>query len=467
MMKKHRSGIAAGTALVAMLAAACGSSGSSSASGATTPTTSSGGSSSSTTASSSSAPSTTTTTISSGAYHGGVKISYATFGSTAGMQSVVTSFNRKYSGKYYATVTAVPYAQYAALLSADLSAHKAPDMFSGSYTPGVYYSRLGLTYPIAPFLKTAGINPTTDFPRSEWNPALQVNGTYYSAPVAAFGTALFWNKTLFKKAGLNPNKPPTTGAQVISDAQALKKAGVKYPIIQGTGKGTNDFEYPSLVYQFGGKMGQGTTCKALFNSTAGKQALTWEKNLIYKYKVSPAGASTNEDLTQFAAGTEGMAILPAINAGSFITQLGKAKFGVDPLPKIGSNSSDFLGQNYVWVFKQPGMTAAKKKAIGLFLGAMYRHDSVALATQGGVVPSYLPALSSSAVKNGPYFSAQYAMVKTGVLNPPIPNWGTVTAVPLYDYVQNALLNRQSVTAALAEAQTKTNQLTKTLPGCTQ
>jgi multiple sugar transport system substrate-binding protein len=84
-----------------------------------------------------------------------------------------------------------------------------------------------------------------------------------------------------------------------------------------------------------------------------------------------------------------------------------------------------------------------------------------------VVPAYLPALTSSAVRNGPYFAAQDAMVKTGRLNPAIPNWGTVTAVPLYDYVENALLNRQSISSALSEAQTKTNQLTSTLPGCTQ
>lgn len=421
----------------------------------------------STGAAASAAPSPTSSSVNGGAYHGGIKISFQGFGSFAGVQQVVAAFNKQYSGKYYVTATSVPYQQYAALLSSSLSAHNAPDIFSGSFTPSVYYARLGLTMPIAPLLADGGINPSTDFPSSEWNNQMLVNGTHYSAPQAAFGTALFYNKALFKKAGLNPNQPPTTGAQVIADAQAMKKAGVKYPIILGVGKGTQDFLYPSLVYQFGGTMGNASTCASLFNSTAGANALSWEKSLIYTYHVAPVGPSTNEDVTQFAAGTEGMAFLPAINQGQFLTSMGMSKFGTAPLPKIGGSNADFLGQNYMWVFKNSNDTPAKLKGIGLFLGALYKQDSVPLATQGGVVPSYLPALNSSAVRSGPYFTAQNAMVTTGRLNPAIPNWGTVTAVPLYDYVQNALLNRQSVSSALNEAQTKTNQLTSTLPGCSQ
>jgi multiple sugar transport system substrate-binding protein len=450
MGKQSRRGVAAVLAL-GMLTAACASTKS-----ATTPETSS-----------SSASSTTTSTIAAGAYHGGIKISYEGFGSFAGVQQVVAAFNKKYSGKYYVSATAVPYTQYAALLSSALSSHTAPDIFSGSFTPSVYYTRLGLTEPITPILEDGGINPSADFPASEWNAKLTVNGVHYAAPQAAFGTALFWNKQLFAKAGLNPNSPPKTGAQVIADAEALKKAGVKYPIILGVGKGTQDFLYPSLVYQFGGKMGNPSTCAALFNSTAGAKALAWEKSLIYTYHVAPVGPSTNEDLAQFTAGTEGMTILPAIDQGTFLKSMSEKKFGTDPLPEIGNNRADFLGQNYIWVFRNASDSASKLKGIGLFLGMLYRDSSVALAVQGGVVPSYKPVLTDSQVTSGPYFQEQDAMVHTGVLNPAIPNWGTVTAVPLYDYVENALLNRQSISAALAEAEVKTNELTSTLPGCTK
>jgi multiple sugar transport system substrate-binding protein len=51
------------------------------------------------------------------------------------------------------------------------------------------------------------------------------NGQYYGFPAYADLSIMYYNKTLFKKAGLNPNKPPATFAQILSDAQAITKLG--------------------------------------------------------------------------------------------------------------------------------------------------------------------------------------------------------------------------------------------------
>jgi len=435
-----RSGCALALAVLATVTAACGSSSHPAASA---------------------KPSSTTTTIATGKYAGGVKITYWSFGADADYGTLLTRFNRKYSGKYYVEFREVPYTDYAALLSTAITSHTEPDIFEGSFTPSIYFAYLNLEVPIVPLLHDGGIHPTRDFPSSLWNKT-SVNGVHYAAPVDAFGTALFYNKALFKKAGLNPNDPPTTGAALITDAEQMKRSGkVPYPIIQGVGKGTNDFEYPSLVYQFGGTMGNPATGKAEFDSTAGKAALNWEKSLIFTYKVAPKAPSTGEDLTEFADGKEGMAILPAINDVALAKDL-KGNLGMVPLPKIGYNRDDFLGQNYWWVFKAPNMNANTEKGIGLLFGYLYRHSQAYAA--GGTVPSYLPVANSSSVKSALFYRSQVAMVTSGRINPAIPNWGTVTAVPLYDYVENALLGRESVSAALAQAAVKTDELVRTLPG---
>ena len=36
---------------------------------------------------------------------------------------------------------------------------------------------------------------------------------------------LWYNKTLFSQAGLDPNKPPTTFAEILTDAKTIKKLG--------------------------------------------------------------------------------------------------------------------------------------------------------------------------------------------------------------------------------------------------
>src|SRR5215467_1869252 len=50
-------------------------------------------------------------------------------------------------------------------------------------------------------------------------------GKEYGVPYWADLSVLWYNKTLFKQAGLDPNKPPTTYAEILSDAQAINKLG--------------------------------------------------------------------------------------------------------------------------------------------------------------------------------------------------------------------------------------------------
>jgi multiple sugar transport system substrate-binding protein len=336
-------------------------------------------------------------------------------------------------------------------------------VFGASWTPSVYYAREGLELPIQPFVKAAGIN-TADFPSGMYGAPTLVNRVNYSIPLDAFGTALFYNKALFKKAGLNPADPPATGAQFVADALAMKKAGVKYPVIIGADKTTQDFLYPSLVYQFGGVMGDPKTCGALFDSKAGIAAATWEKDLTYKYKVAPTGPSVGEDLDEFGKGAVGMVMLPAINQGGLLKDLG-ANLGVAPLPKIGTaNDKDFVGQQYLWVFKTTASTTPQgAKGVAILLKAIYGQELKTIATQNGIIPTYSPALG--AVKTMPFFAQQNYMVQKGEINPAIPNWGTVTGVPLYNNLDNVLLNKTSVSAGIHEAMVQTNELTATLPAC--
>ncbi len=51
------------------------------------------------------------------------------------------------------------------------------------------------------------------------------NGRYYGTPYVADMSVLWYNKTLFRRAGLNPGKPPASYAQILSDARKIKALG--------------------------------------------------------------------------------------------------------------------------------------------------------------------------------------------------------------------------------------------------
>jgi len=142
---RARSGCALALAVLATATAACGSSSHPAASA---------------------KPSSTTTTIATGKYAGGVKITYWSFGADADYGTLLTRFNRKYSGKYYVEFREVPYTDYAALLSTAITSHTEPDIFEGSFTPSIYFAYLNLEVPIVPLLHDGGIHPTRDFPSS-------------------------------------------------------------------------------------------------------------------------------------------------------------------------------------------------------------------------------------------------------------------------------------------------------------
>ena len=63
---------------------------------------------------------------------------------------------------------------------------------------------------------------------SKYNKAVLAEGTdskgqIVALPKGAYAQALHYNRKLFTEAGLNPNKPPTTWAQVETDALAISQ----------------------------------------------------------------------------------------------------------------------------------------------------------------------------------------------------------------------------------------------------
>jgi raffinose/stachyose/melibiose transport system substrate-binding protein len=52
------------------------------------------------------------------------------------------------------------------------------------------------------------------------------NGKLWAAPLYLLGIPLAYNKDLFKQAGLDPEKPPTTFDELLQDCETLKKAGI-------------------------------------------------------------------------------------------------------------------------------------------------------------------------------------------------------------------------------------------------
>ena len=73
--------------------------------------------------------------------------------------------------------------------------------------------------------------PMTDAEKAAYYPhivdTVTFDGTQWGVPIAFSTKAFYWNKDLFAQAGLDPESPPTTWAEEIAAAKAIKeKTGI-------------------------------------------------------------------------------------------------------------------------------------------------------------------------------------------------------------------------------------------------
>src|SRR5581483_8323738 len=122
-----------------------------------------------------------------------------------------------------------PFNSYFTLERAAVATKRGPDVVFNYASPAIFDYYEGLL-PL-----TTYVTPEQRKDLTGWEPVstgLSVHGTPYGVPYFSQGIVFYYNKALFRKAGLNPQTPPRTWAQLLADCAALKKAGI-VPIVAG------------------------------------------------------------------------------------------------------------------------------------------------------------------------------------------------------------------------------------------
>jgi multiple sugar transport system substrate-binding protein len=182
----------------------------------------------------------------------------------------------------------------------------------------------------------------------------QYNNKMYALPFTAESSVVFYNKTLFQKAGLDPNKPPTTWAELENAAVKVRALGGNtYGYVwPGANGGASIFELAPFVWASGGEVVGGSPGQSvpMFNSPAVTDMLTFMHGMAQEGVIPPSASTdtTSNSLTAFQGGTVGMT-----PAGAFyIPQLESSKtfdWGVFPIPGKNGGISSFAGGDEISV----------------------------------------------------------------------------------------------------------------------
>ena len=165
------------------------------------------------------------------------------------------------------------------------------------------------------------------------------DGKLYGLPYKNYSMGLLYSRPLFTKAGLDPNSPPKTWAEVRTAAQKIAALGngtVGYG--EYSKSNTGGWHFTAEVFSVGGEVAknEGGTWKAAFNSAEGKQVLNNLKEMRWTDNSMGSRQSLEwKDLLQLmGSGKLGMYVATADNIPTIVNQYkgNFADYGLGPIP---------------------------------------------------------------------------------------------------------------------------------------
>src|SRR3954452_18536037 len=256
------------------------------------------------------------------------------------MGQLVDAYNK--SHKAQAKLSLIPSAQFVQKFGTAAASGTAPDVASIDLVFLPYFASQGALQDITEMAK--GL-PYKDSLSPAHRRLATYEGKTYALPFTAEASVLYYNKDLFKKAGLDPAKPPANYAEILDAAKKIRALGKDtYGFsFAGACGGCNIFELTPHIWASGGDVLSADGKKAMLDTPQVTDALQFYRDL-YTAGVMPTGVKTdsgNQQATSFSSGKLGMTPLGAFAVSTF--KDAKVDFGVTPLPGKDGSDASFAG----------------------------------------------------------------------------------------------------------------------------
>jgi sn-glycerol 3-phosphate transport system substrate-binding protein len=225
------------------------------------------------------------------------------------------------------------------------------------------------------------------------------NGNLLSMPFNVSTTVLFYNKDAFRKAGLDPEKPPRTWPELVATAKKIRSTNAAACGYTTTWLAWVMLEQFSSRHNiaFGtkgnGRGGLDASLELANNPLIIRQIQTvidMQKDKSFDY-----GGRSNDAAAKFISGECAMLTQSSGGLGA-ITQGAKFAFGVGQLPfwpdVKGAPYATTIGGASLWVFNAPNRTDAEFRGVARFLDFL-RSDKV--MTEWAKATGFLPATNSA------------------------------------------------------------------------
>ncbi|MDK1374586.1 MULTISPECIES: sugar ABC transporter substrate-binding protein [unclassified Sinorhizobium] len=364
-------------------------------------------------------------------------------------KKVVEAYNASHENQV--AMTEVPFSELVQKYATAIAGGQAPDALS-----------LDLIYTPA-FAAAGQLEDLTDWAKAlpyfnSLSPSHVKLGTYqdriYGLPLSVETSIFAWNKDLYKKAGLDPEKAPTTWEEIEANAEKIRALGDDIYGFYFSGGGCGGcmiFTFTPLVWGSGADILSSDGKKATLDTPEMRKAVDIYRSMVKKDLVPASSASDNGvNFLTFTNGKIGQQSIGAFAIGTLVTENPDINFGVTLIPGVNGGTSSFAGgDNFV-------ITKGTKKidAVKEFLEYTYSMDGQkvmakygSLPTRGDIADKVLEGLDPRmqvGIKAIEVAKTPYTLQFNDLINSANGPWATFTNAAIYgDDVDGAFSNAQS------------------------
>ena len=327
------------------------------------------------------------------------------------------------------------------------------------------------TVPVADCVKADNFD-LTDFSKRSLE-FYTAGGLLQSMAWSVSNVELFYNKVDFRKAGLDPDKPPTTLDEVEAAAKQLVDTGTD-PHGLSLRIAPYYFEFwgakagQTLVNNGNGRRARAT--KATIETPTGLAIWTWWKHMVdsgLAINIGTDPTTIDHFLAlgnhQAAMTIEGNANLSRINAALSSGIWKNLEIGVAPLPGLKATGAVPIGDGSLWISKKSSLE--KRAAAWQWIKFLVAKEAqVTWHTEKGSVPTRVSVSQDPVVTALWAKHPEYAVGWNQLQQGPLDDATSGSLIGPYQEVRNAITNgiasmlagKATVAAALRQAQSESD-----------
>ncbi|MEV4275120.1 ABC transporter substrate-binding protein [Actinoplanes xinjiangensis] len=268
-------------------------------------------------------------------------------------KALVDAYNG--SHKNQVKLTIVPNDDYVAKVGAAAGSGDLPDLFAADIVYVPNWTEAGL---FSDLTESIGKLPYADEINQGHVSAGTRDGRKYVLPFVLDLSVIFWNKTLYKEAGLDPEKGPATLDEFRQQAlavQNLKKPNTYGTYFGGNCGGCNVFTWFPMVWASGAEVMADDGTTSLLNGPAAQKVYSTWRELQTAGAIAP-GSKDETGATWVAAFQEGKIGVMPYPATLLPTAAKSVDVGVTGIPGVTGGSSTFVGGDGIGISKDATKT---------------------------------------------------------------------------------------------------------------